>query len=1009
MSKAQKRIKTATKALVLTACLSAYGTSVMAQSQKTGVVTDANGEPLIGVTVKEVGTSNGAVTDINGRYAITTTKPGAKLEVSYVGYMPQTITAGSSVKLKEDAAQLNEVVVVGYGTMRRKDVTSSITTVSAKDLNKGVYTDPASLLQGKVAGLTITQNGNPSGTPSITLRGASSLRTGAAMEPYYVIDGVPGMDLSLVAPEDIESIDVLRDATATAIYGSKAANGVIIITTKKGKQGRTNVTYSGYVAFDHVLKNLDMMTASELRDYAKANNITLPNDKGANTDWQKEVERTAISHNHNVSISGGHGNTSYNASINYMNREGTIRGTNFRRLNGRALVQTSVLKDHLNLGLALNASEGSFNSVAWNEEGASVGDAMNYYSPLCPVRNADGSWYGDPSISQYYNPLSMINEDKMKNTHRRFQMTTKAELKIIDGLTWNFNYTYSNKQNIYNAYSSTQSQTDRRNGAATRTSGQSHKQVFETFGNFNKTFNKVHTLGLMAGYSWEQENTGDNFGATVYNFYNDAVDYHNLFYANRIDGIDGLISGAESILRMISFYGRVNYSYNSRYNLQATIRRDGSSAFGRNNRWATFPSVSGAWRISSEPFMAGTKSWLDDLKLRVGYGVSGNSLGFDAYSAIQTYGASGWFTYTDGKQYRTLAATKNANPNLKWEKTGMFNIGLDFAVLGSRLSGTIEYYSKKTSDLIYSYSVSLARYAYGWMNANVGDISNKGIEITINAVPVKTKDFQWQTSLNLSHNKNVVDKLSNQTYSVKYIDEANPNLAGNSTTCVQRIMEGEPIGTFYLWKFAGFNDAGKSTFYVHDLDAHKNDDGSLKADVSQLADGSYVTTAPVDGDRAKAGSAQPKLNMGWNNTLNYKNWSLNVFFQGVFGNKIFNAMRAQYNFVGNVSAGKNVLREVADIQHIGDSNSDAPCDRYLENGSYVRLSTLSLGYTFGDVFNGWIKNLQLYGTVNNVFTITGYKGVDPEVSLGGLTPGIDWRSDRFPHNRSFIVGLKVNF
>ena len=996
MFKVRNLIRHEARTIVLTASLLLCNVAMMAQSQTSGVITDAKGEPLIGVTVIEQGTGNGTVTDVNGRYTLTTTRKNARLKVSYVGYEDQIITPGQSVSLAEDNKTLNEVVVVGYGTMRRKDVTSSITTVGAKDLNQGVYTDPASLLQGKVAGLTVTQNGNPSGMPSITLRGASSFRSGAAMEPYYVIDGVPGMDLSLVAPEDIESIDVLRDATATAIYGSKAANGVIIITTKKGKAGRTNVSYSGYVAFDKVLKNLDMMNADELRQYVKDNGATLPNDEGASTDWQKEVQRTGISHNHNVSVSGGQGNTSYNASINYMNRQGTIRGTDFHRLNGRTLVQTSVLKEHLNLALGLNASESSFNAVAWNEEGASVGDAMNYYSPTNPVRNEDGTWYGDASISQYFNPLAMIAEDRMKFTRRRFQLTTKAEVKITDGLTWTLNYTYNNKQNLYNAYNSTKSQTDLRNGAATRTSGQGHKQIFETFGNFSKTINKVHSLGLMAGYSWEEEYDGDRFGATVYNFYNDGVGYNNMSYANTMDGIDGLSIGTESILRMISFYGRMNYSYNSRYNFQATVRRDGSSAFGENNRWGTFPSVSAAWRISSEPFMAGTRDVIDDLKLRIGYGVSGNSMGFDAYSARKTYGASGWFTYVDGKQYRTLAANKNANPNLKWEKTAMFNVGLDFSFWGSRLSGTIEYYNKKTSDLIYGYPVSTSRYPYGFMDANVGDITNSGFELTINAVPVRTKDFHWQTSLNLAHNNNVVDKLSNEAFSVPYIDAATPNLAGFSTNNVQRIIEGEPLGTFYIWEFAGFNEDGKSLFYVHDEETN--------------ARTGETTDTPSEKDRTIVGNAQPKLNMGWNNTLSYKNWNLNMFFTGVFGNKIFNAMRAQYNTTALAATGKNVLKEIATMQNYNDAYSDAPSDRYLENGSYIRLSTLSLGYTFDDkLFNGWIKNFQVYATMNNVFTMTGYKGTDPEVGLGGMTPGMDWRSDRFPHNRSLMLGLKVNF
>lgn len=995
MRRVQNLIRRSGKRVFASALLLFLSTIAFAQSKITGTVKDASGEPLIGVSVVEVGTTNGTVTDIDGNYVLNV-KPGAKLKVSYVGFTPQEIKAGNNSQtiLKEDNKTLNEVVVVGYGTMRRKDVTSSITTVSSKDLNKGVYSDPASLLQGKVAGLTITQNGNPSGTPSITLRGASTLRSGSAMEPYYVIDGIPGMDLSLVAPEDIESIDVLRDATATAIYGSKAANGVIIITTKKGKEGRTSVSYSGYVSFDRVLKNLDMMTADELRSYAAANNVTLPNDKGANTDWQSETQRTGVSHNHNVSISGGHGNTTYNASINYMNRQGTIKGTDFNRLNGRALVQTSVLKDRLNLALGLNASEDHFNSVAWNEEGASVGDAMNYYSPLCPVTNSDGSWYKDLTISQNYNPLSMINEDKMNNQHHRLMFTTKAEFKIMTGLTWTANYSYSNSQNIYNYSNSVNSQTDVRNGAASRSIYQGHKQVFETFGNFLKTFNKVHTLSLMGGYSWEEEHSGDGFGAKVFNFYNDQVGYNNLAYANFIKSVDGVISGAESVLRMISFYGRLNYSYNSKYNFQATIRRDGSSAFGKNHRWAIFPSMSAAWRISEEPLIKNLGVF-DDLKLRLGYGVSGNSLGFNAYSAIQTYGASGWFTYDDGLDYRKLAATQNANPDLKWEKTGMFNVGLDFSFLDSRLSGTVEYYVKKTSDLIYSYEVSTNRYPYGWLDANVGDITNRGIELTINAVPIKTKDFNWNTSLNLAHNKNVVDKITNSKYSATYLDQANPNLSGFSTNSVQRLIEGEPIGTFYLWEWAGRNDEGKSLFYVHDKTTNERT--------------GETTTSPSESDRTICGNAQPKLNLGWNNTFNYNNWNLNLFVTGVLGNKIFDAMRAQYNTVANVAAGKNVLSEVAKIQDIRDSYSDAPSDRYLESGSYLRLSTLSLGYTFKNAFNGWIKDLQIYGTVNNVFTITGYKGVDPEVNLGGLTPGMDWRSDRFPHNRTFLLGVKVNF
>lgn len=969
-----------------------------AQNKVSGHVTDANGEPLMGVAVQLAGSEKGTVTDENGDYTLFA-EPNATLRFTYVGFLSQEVKASEAghVVMVDDTKTLNEVVVVGYGTMRRKDITSSITTVNAKDLNVGVYSDPASLLQGKVAGLVITQNGDPSGTPSITLRGASTLRTGEAQEPYYIIDGIPGADLSLVSADDIESIDVLRDATATAIYGSKAANGVIIITTKKGKKGRTNVNYSGYVAFDNVLKNLDMMTASELRAYAEEHDVTLPNDEGADTDWQKEVQRTAVSHNHNVSINGGHGNTTYSISVNYLNKQGVIKGTNFNRLNERALIQTTVLKDHLSLAAGINASLSNFNTVAEGGDGASVTEAMNYYSPCDPVRNEDGSYYENSGISQYYNPVALIANDRMKNSRRRYQLVARGELTIMDGLTWTANYSYQQKNNIYNEYHTTTSQLVKRNGEATRTATQGHHQVFETFGNFNRTFNKLHSLGVMVGYSWDEKVTNDGFGATVYNFYNDAVSWHNLSYANSSDGVDGIYTGAESTLRMISFYGRVNYSYASKYNLQATLRRDGSSAFGANNRWATFPSISAAWRMSEEKFIKQLNVF-DDLKLRLGYGVSGNSLGFDAYTAQMTYGADGWFDYTDATgnttSWRILSPINNSNPDLKWEKTGMFNIGVDFAVLNSRLSGTIEYYDKRTSDLIYYYPVSTNRYPYGTMTANVGDISNRGIELTINAIPIQNKDWRWQTTLNLAHNSNEVKKLSNEEFSVKYVDLCEPGIFGFSDAHIQRLMEGEPIGTFYTWEFAGFNEDGKSIFYEHDPDTGERT--------------GETTTAPGDEDRTIVGNAQPKLTMGWNNTLTYRNWALNMFFQGVFGNKVFNVLRAQYNWTGCLANGKNVLKEMATEQHWGDVYSNAPSDRYLENGSYFRLSSLTLSYTFNDL-DDWLKSITVYGTANNVFTITGYKGADPEVNLGGLTPGVDTRYSRYPHVRTFMLGVKIAF
>lgn len=980
------------KRVLLSSALLLVSTLTFAQSKVSGTVKDANGEPLMGVSVMEVGTNNGAVTDINGNYTLNV-KPGAKLKLSYIGFTSKTIKASgnSQIVLDEDNTALNEVVVVGYGTMRRKDVTSSITTVKAEDLNQGVFTDPGQMLQGKVPGLVVSSTADPNGSPTITLRGASTLRTGA-MSPYYVVDGIPGVDISIVSPEDIESIDVLRDATATAIYGSKAANGVIIITTKKGAEEKTNVSYNGYVAFDNILKKYDVCTADDLRQYAKDNNITLK-DGGANTDWQDEVLRTGISHNHNVNISGGNGSTNYMISADLRKREGVIKMTGFDRFNVRSLVSTKTLKDHLTVSLGANMMYGKHFGVPSGNEGASVLDAMNYYSPTNAIKNADGIWTVG-SGSKNYNPLALMEENKSETVWKRNQFVGKTALELWKGFVWSVNYSWSNYQSTYSAYNTRNSQLEgigNKNGQATRNTYFGREQTFETYLNYDFKVGKSK-WGLMGGYSWEEKKNNDGFGLSVEGYYNDDLGWYNMSYAQTILGVQNSVqSGYLEKVRNISFYGRVNYSFDSRYMLQATIRRDGSSVFGKNNRWGTFPSVSAAWNITEEKFMQ-NQHIFDNLKLRAGYGISGNAMGFDVYSSYNTYGASGTFVY-DGKTYRTYGATKNANPDLKWESTGMLNIGLDFAFLKGRLNGTVEVYHKKTKDLIWSYPVSTTQYIYGWMDANVGEMTNKGIEFTLNAVPVRTKNFMWSTTLNLSHNKNTVDKMQNETFHTTNLTQGDPMVAGVSADgWTQRIMEGEPIGTFYTYQYAGIVN-GRSEYYV--LDENGNRTGE-------------TTNNPSLKDRSITGCAQPKLNAGWNNTLTYKNWSLNAFITGVFGNDVYNSARAHYTAAQMFSDGKNVLKEFLS-NPVGDASSSLPSDRYIEKGSYVRLQTLSLSYTFRNCFNDWIQELTLYGTANNLFTITNYKGLDPEVNMGGIDPGIDYRWSRYPHTRTFMVGVKINF
>ena len=967
-------------------------TVMLAQNKVSGTVLDATGEPLIGVSVLEAGTSNGVVTDFDGNFTLTV-KQGAKITFSYVGYNAQTLPAanGMKVTLEEDNKVLNEVVVVGYGTMRRKDVTSSITTVQAKDLNKGVFSDPASMLQGKVAGLVVTSTGDPNGSPSITLRGASSLRSGAAMQPYYVIDGIPGVDPSMVAPDDIESIDVLRDATATAIYGSKAANGVIIITTKSGgKTERTNVSYNGYVAFDKIAKNLDMASASDIRSYVKANGIDYAYDKGGNTDWQKEVLRTGISHNHNLSINGGNAKTKYMASVNFQDRQGVIDGTHMNRLNARALMSTKVLKDRLEFSVGLNSMYAKHVGVTTGVDGASVLDAMNYFNPTNAVKDANGWTVGDGSAN--YNPLSMINEDTSETVWKRNQVIAKTTLNIIDGLAWHANYSYDHYQSTYSDYHSHNTQLvpyNAYNGNASRNTYFGHNHTFETYVNYDVTIAKLHKLALMAGYSWEERNSGDGFGLSVHNFFDDYLKWNQLTYAGVIDGMKAVQSGTKEVVRNISFYGRASYSFNSKYMLQATIRRDGSSVFASGHRWGTFPSVSAAWNITEEEFMKNQKVF-DNLKLRLGYGVSGNALGFGAYSGVATYGSTGEVD----NSYAILAATKLANSELTWETTGMFNIGLDYGFWNNRINGSIEFYNKKTKDLIWNYPVSTVIYPIDNIAANVGEITNTGIEFTINIDAIRTKDFNWMTTLNLSHNKNKVNKLSNEKYKTSTFAQGDPRVAGVSANgYTQRVMEGEPIGTFFLYEFAGYDAAGKSTYYVRDANGNKTGE---------------VTNDPSYQDRYIAGNAQPKLNLGWNNTFSFKNWSLTMFFSGVFGNKIYNGSRAHYTAPDFFAGGKNVLKEFITDRPATDNLSNIPSDRFLEKGDYLRLQTLSIGYTF-DKLDNWLQSLQLYATCNNVFTITGYKGLDPEVNMGGIDPGVDYRWSTYPHTRTLMVGAKINF
>lgn len=984
--------KKITHVMVVFALLVLNCTMTFAQNKITGQVVDNTGEPLIGVSVKEKGTTNGVITDIDGNFSLNVPQ-GSIIQFSFIGFKPQEVVANKShfsIMLEEDSKVLDEVIVVGYGKMTRKDLTSSITTIKADELNKGgVYTSPGQLLQGKVPGLTITTSSNPTATPSVTLRGASSFRGGQAQEPYYVIDGIPGASIALVAPDDIESIDVLRDASATAIYGSKAANGVIIITTKKGKSGIANVTYSTYLAIDQVSKRWDMLNASQHRKLLEDSGKVLSSanyiDPDTDTNWQEEVQRTGISHNHNLSILGGTEKTNYSVGINYLENNGIIKRSELDRTTARMSLNTKTLDDRLHLGVSLNTSITNSKYIPAGNDGVSVVDAMTYFLPESPVYNTDGSYFENLDNGHYYNPVALLYQNSDDVRRKRLQGVGTAAFHIIpEDLILSGNFSYQSDNENISRYNNIDSKvTNNVGGYALRYTNEDVQKNIEIFTNYNKTFKDIHKVGFMLGYSWEERNTGDGFQTTDQGFSSDALGYYGLGNGSFDKRIDyGDISYKTQV--SISFFGRANYSFNSKYLFQATVRRDGSSAFGRNNRWGTFPSASVAWRMNEESFIKDLNVF-SDLKFRVGYGVSGNSLGFDPYISRVLYDRNGTFINSSGQTVSAIGAVRNANPDLKWERTAMLNIGLDFGFFNNRLTGTIEYYDKKTSDLIADYEVPTTEYLVSWLTTNVGEISNKGVEFTLNATPIMTKKFTWDTSLNVSHNKNEVVSLSNDRFTKEYIDRAELNAAGQTGVHQQRIVEGQPLGSFYTWKWAGYNENGISQFYTKDGD---------------------VTLKPSDQDRFLTGSAQPKLNFGWKNTLTYSNWSLDMFFTGVLGNDILNASRASLSRMEDITR-RNMLASVLGSEKVTDTNSHFLSDRYIEKGDYFRLASLSLGYSFKDL-GKYIKNLRVYGSCNNVFVITGYKGLDPEVDLGGTEPGIDNRNF-YPKTRTFMVGTSITF
>ncbi|MFD1631206.1 SusC/RagA family TonB-linked outer membrane protein [Pseudopedobacter beijingensis] len=946
----------------------------------TGTVTDKEKLPLIGVGIGGK-SGRGTQTNVEGKFTLTATE-GELLTFSYIGYNTIQLPAKAimNVVLEENAVMLEavQVVDVGYGTMRKSDLTGAISSVSAKDLRQGVITSAEQLLQGKVAGLTVVQpSGDPTQGSSLRLRGGTSLS--ASNSPLIVVDGIPGVDMNTVQPNEILSIDVLKDASAAAIYGSRGANGVIIVTTNRENAGKS-MNYNGYVAVGNVAKNLDLLSANQWRAYVRENNISGAIDYGADTNWQEELQRTAVSNSHNISFTNGGKEGGYRASISYLNSEGVIKTSALNRLSGNLSAHQKALNNRLKLEASVFANRDNYNPV-------DIGIYERAYNlnPTLPVmQNGAYTQIGGTNSN---NPVEVLMNRQDDQTRKRLLGFAKAEIDIIEGLKGvvNTSYEYNSQQGrfFWPSYSFN-GQTDK--GYARRSTGDYTNSQVEAYLTYDKVFDNIHRFNVTGGYSY-LINTYEGYGAERRGFDSDLFGYNNL--AAGSDFRMGDVYSYKGEAKLISFFGRVNYVLKDKYMLTGTLRRDGSSRFGDNHKWGLFPAVSAAWRISEESFLANSKDWLNNLKLRIGYGITGNQDGIGEYKSLSLMGTGGGAYYdqaTDSWK-QSYSITQNPNPNLKWESTAQTNVGVDLSIF-NRFNLTVDAYIKKTSDLLYTYDVPQPPYLYDKMLANVGDLTNKGIEFTLGASIMKTSDFTWNANLVLAHNKQKIDKLSNDIYQTDAISSGNLHgLTGMTGVYTQIIKEGYPVGTFWGPKFLGFDENGKFLF-------EKDETGAV---INQ-----YL------------GNVQPKLTTGFAMYFAYKDFDLNVAANGMFGQKILNAQALNISYPGRLP-GYNVLDSWLDKGYITEGPIFS--DYWIEKGNFLRLQSLTLGYNL-PVKNAWFHRIRLYATGENLFVITNYTGIDPEVNISGLkSPGIDKSVGEakdgdnyyYPRSRTFSFGLNLSF
>lgn len=972
---------------IMLALFCVMSTSLYAQKiAVSGTVKDANGEPLIGASIKEKSTFNGTVTDLDGAFSLSVASD-ATLQITYTGFsMYEESVAGKTVfnvVLQEDTKALEEVVVVGYGSMKRTDVATAIATVKPEDFNLGGGQDVRSLLEGQVAGLSITRvgGGSPNRTATVQLRGVSSLE--GSNSPLFIIDGIPGGSLELVRPEDIASIEVLKDGSAAAIYGSRASGGVIIVTTKQGAAGKTNVEYSAYVSHYAQGRKLDFLNAKEyLAMKDKIENPSAIVDWGGDTDWYGAVlNENNVSHSHNLSLSGGAGSTTYRASLFYSNSESIAIEDARRDYGGRASLITKGLNEMLTFQTNFAVT---FSNLDRLNSDNRVWETALKYNPTIPIKNEDGTYWEHNSYSE--NIVARNEQQYMKRDQQYTSLDAKLTLEPIKDLriaitggvvtneyTSGSYYTKANRVSV-NSYNG--------GGYASRGENKSFVTFAEPTASYLKTFADVHKIDAVVGYSYRYAKD-ESFSAWNTGFISDAVHENDLGSGSGLNkGSDYMgMSSSKEEEKLIAFFGRLNYVFDNRYIAQVSLRREGSTKFGVNHRWGNFPSISLAWNVTNEEFMKAVPT-ISNMKLRVGYGETGQTPNA-RYEHLVTVGSGGYYLRPDGVWTQTYGPSKNPNPDLKWETKKEWNLGLDLGVLNNRVTGAIDLYKRVSSDLIIGgVAVPSPSNVHSSSTLNIGETDNTGVEVTLQAIPVSTADLRWKAFLTYSHLFS--NKLTKYKGGTSYKTVGGIGGYGALGDAF-RIYEGGEIGQFYGKKFAGFDEKGDWLFY--------------KKDGSKVGAGQIT-----EEDLGYIGNGVPKHHLSLTNMIDYKNFDFTLGLKSRLGFEILNRMNMTYGNLKTLESGDNVFKNVLTE---GVNASYQYSDYYLENGNYLKIDNITVGYTFRHK-NPTVPSFRLYATVRDLLTITNYKGYDPEMQAEGMEPSMEDRN-RIPVTRTFLFGLNVKF